>query len=182
MFFDTGRPCGLSQWLSNKARIYQAEDLCQVWVLASCANEDDVLGYFTLSAHSLVTTSVEKSHRAASPQNRGVVGTHQALPAHLLGKFALDSSVQGRGVGPLLMACVYDRYLLSAQSGGSKLLVLEAREAALVEYYHGVYGFVAATGPPLGGLTTMYKTRASIRVDLDAVLQGAGVPLTEGER
>lgn len=171
MFFDTSRPCGLAEWLNDKALIYQAEDLCQVWVLVSDENTNDVLGYFTLSAHSLETAAVSKDHRALSRQNRGIVGAHDNLPAHLLGKFALDGSLQGQGLGVLLMACVYDRYLQSAHSGGSKLLVLHTREPGLLAYYTKQYGFVAASGQPTGGLTAMYKTREGVQRDLDDALR-----------
>lgn len=163
--FSSGHSGVLSDWLCGHGMAYQQENLCQVWVLRDAYKDDDVTGYFTLSSHSIEIGSVNRADRTVDRGNGNRVASHPTLPAQLLGKFALDESAHGRnGLGALLMLCVYDRYLVSADNVGSKFLIAETEAERLKEYYKDSYGFTASQSG-VGGLVPLYKTTASIRSD-----------------
>lgn len=161
--FDCGYDSGLSGWLSEKALQYQQEHLARVWVLIDPSRPGVPVAYFTLSAHAIhVRGGVTKSDRRDNPANGNIAGALVQHPAHLLGKFAIDASYQGMGVGNVLMLHVYAKYLDSLDATASRYLVLHAREPALVEYYAQKFKF---TRSPEGGSDSsvvMYKKTSSI--------------------
>mgnify|MGYP000843746007 FL=1 len=170
MNFDAGpRGAALTDWLNDHAAPYHAEGLCKVWILCPTDNPSDVLGYFTLSAHSVVVSDIGKRDRAVSKDNANRVNNLPSLPAQLLGKFALDESLQGKGLGELLMLAVFDRYLQAEKTIGCKFLIVEAREEALANYYATRYGF-RRSKTPQGGLIALYLSTANLSLQYEQAL------------
>lgn len=156
----------MSKWFCGTALRWQNEDMCAVWVLSPANNESDALGFFTLSAHQIIPGNVDKSDKAAEPSNKAWVNNlQQPYPAQLLGKFALERSQQGSGLGAVLMLCVYAKHVEVAEVSGAKFLVLDARGDKLVQYYRENYGFVRSEFA--GDLAQMYRPTAIIRAELD---------------
>jgi hypothetical protein len=168
MDFECGHGSDLATWLRNHATAYQQEKLSQVWVLANLST-NSVRGYFSLSPRSIMLESIAKSDRYDDKGNANEVSHLPHIPANLLGKFALDESVQRQGTGALLMACVYAVHLSSVKQVGGKYLVVEAREPRLVSYYEHRYGFVRSL-QPRDGLVSLYRLTSMIEVDLQAAL------------
>ncbi|EQM81876.1 N-acetyltransferase [Microbacterium maritypicum] len=164
-FFDCGHDEAMSSWFCNTARNWQAEDMCAVWVLSPADNESDPLGFFTLSAHQIIPGNIARNDKATDPENRRWANNlRQPYPAQLLGKFALDRSQHGKGLGKMLMLSVYAKHLEAADAAGAKYLVLDAREDRLVRYYTDEYGFVRSGFA--GEVAQMYRPTAIIREEL----------------
>lgn len=169
-FFDCGRDEDMNQWFVTKAMKWQDEDMCAVWVLSPANDAETVLGFFTLSAHQIVPSNVDKKHRAASNVNKAWVNNlQQPLPAQLLGKFALDKEYQGKTLGQILMACVYAKHVEAAEVAGAKFLVLDVQEDGLAAYYRTRFGFERSSRA--GEMAQMYRPTSVIREELGEVLE-----------
>ena len=162
--FQCGHGNALAEWLQSKARAYQEENLCQVWVMHPKNEPERVTGYFTLSSHSVTSDVIMRKDRTVNKGNGNEVAAVGRMPAQLLGKFALDVAKQGSGHGQLLMLGVYSKYLEVAHNSGSKFLIVEAREPQLVSYYQDKYGFMVAAGQR-DGVTSLYRATAGIQKD-----------------
>lgn len=168
-FFDCGRDAGMDKWFCETAIKWQREDMCVVWVLSPADNATDPLGFFTLSAHQIIPSNVDKRFKAADGSNKAWVNNlQQPFPAHLLGKFALDCSQQGKGLGEILMTCVYAKHVEAADAAGVKFLVVDVQEGDLVTYYSERFGFVQSG--LVGEMAQMYRPTSVVRQELDEVL------------
>lgn len=137
-FFETTTSSGegteLGDWLQTKAREYQKLHRSVVWIMGDADDSEDVTGYFTLSGYQITGESLTKRLRSG-------IGLSQTHPAHLLGKFALRTDGQGKGIGELLMLEVFRKYRDVADISGSRFLCLHVQNKELEKYYHGRYGF-----------------------------------------
>ncbi|MFT4201129.1 hypothetical protein [Gordonia sp. (in: high G+C Gram-positive bacteria)] len=169
-FFDCGRDAGMDKWFCQTAMKWQREDMCAVWVLSPADNATDPLGFFTLSAHQVIPGNVDKCHRAADASNKSWVNNlRQPFPAQLLGKFALDGSQQGKGLGAILMTCVYAKHVEAADVAGAKFLVVDVREDDLVTYYSERFGFERSG--LIDEMAQMYRPTWVVREDLNEALK-----------
>ena len=137
-FFETTTSSGegteLGDWLQTKAREYQKLHRSVVWIMGDADDPEDVTGYFTLSGYQITGESLTKRLRSG-------IGLSQTHPAHLVGKFALRTDGQGKGIGELLMLEVFRKYRDVADISGSRFLCLHVQNKELEKYYHGRYGF-----------------------------------------
>ena len=163
--FECGHGGALADWLARHALPYQQEDLCAVWVMSPLDDDCAVHGYFTLSSHVIALDEVNRRDRREDPANGNRVNSVGRAPAQLLGKFAVDSNLQGSGLATLMMLAAYDHFLASAEHAASKYLVVEAREPKIVSYYESKYGFVRTTHSR--ELTSLYRTTAAVRADVE---------------
>ena len=168
MGFDCGHDHGLDDWLNKYANAYQAEGLAQVRVLSPLGDPSSVIGYFTLAAHTIETSAIGRRDRHNDALNGNIVNSLGRLPATLLGKFALDKGCQGKGLGNLLMACVYAEHLEAARHAGCKYLVVEARVPRVVTYYQDL-GFTRSSGER-DGLVSLYKATSVIKAEMNQIL------------
>jgi predicted GNAT family N-acyltransferase len=111
--------------------------------LAACyvalpAGSDRVAGYYTLSAHAVLSDELSEDQRRGLPR-------HDRIPAFLIGRLARDISAQGRGLGELLLIDAIAR-LASAEAAG-RMIVVDPIDAKASDFY-ARYGF-----EPLGQAT-----------------------------
>ncbi len=107
-----------------------------------------ILGYFTLSAYSLLRLELEGARAAKEPYER--------VPALMLGRLARDLTMKGKrsegGVSFgsfLLLAAMRKAAQLSLELG-AVFLVLEALNENAARFYHGTgFGFEALPDHPL---------------------------------
>jgi GNAT superfamily N-acetyltransferase len=90
-----------------------------------------VLGYFTLSSYAF-------SKRQARRRDRDrYLGVYDPVPAILIGRLALDTEYQGRGLGNALLAAALGEALeVSRQVGASAVAVHALHERAAAFYGH----------------------------------------------
>ena len=173
--FDCGHGNSLGRWLEDKALGYQKEHLCHVHVMIDEKNSDRLCGFFTLSAHQIITEEIARKDRRDDPKNGSIAGSLEGHPSLLLGKFALDKDYQGSKVSSVLMHFVYQAFLASLQYSGARYLVAEVREDALRRVYRDKFKFALSPSAGKNGKRTYYKKTADICEEVrrvDAALRG----------
>lgn len=91
--FDCGQVV-LNEWFRDRAGQFDRRDLSRTFV-ATRENESTVLGYYAISSHRIVYEAVPKAEAKGLP--------NLDIPVVLIGRLAVDRSVQGQGLGALLL-------------------------------------------------------------------------------
>ena len=131
--FDCGKPV-LNDWLVRHARQAQGAGSTKTFV---AADEDQVLGYFSLTVGQIDTFEVPERMRKGMG--------HYPLPVVLLARLAVSTSAQGRGLGwGLLQDAIARTVLISEQAGVRAMLTHPLDQEAAAFYTR--FGFVP---PPL---------------------------------
>lgn len=150
--FSNGKHPALDYWL--KQRALKSEGLsARTYVICTVAAPFRVIGYYAIS------TAMEERHALPSAKVRR--GMPDRVPLLLLGRLALDVSVQGLGVGADLLADAIRRCCAVAQIAGARAIIAHAIDAEAEKFY-GYHGFVPS---PLGGrvmLLTIEDARAAL--------------------
>jgi GNAT superfamily N-acetyltransferase len=136
--FDCGRP-SLNDWLQHRASQFEKRDLARCYV-ARRENEPRVLGYYTLSNHRVSFESLPDDEAKGLPR--------LDIPVMLLGKLAVDQSVQGQGLGGLLLVDALRRVVPIAEQVGIRAVEVDALDEAARQFYLK-YGFVPLRDDPL---------------------------------
>lgn len=123
----------LDQWLRHHARTATGHGT-RTYVLVDA--DSAVVGYFAVSPHLLRREDVPARIARGAPDK---------IPAVLLGKLALDSSVQGQGLGTELLIVALEIILNAARRVGGRLVVVDAIDDAACSFYEQ-YGFVRLPG------------------------------------
>jgi GNAT superfamily N-acetyltransferase len=105
-----------------------------VLVMVAPAEPTTVLGYFTLCATALAPGDVPE---AASRY----LARYPLVSATLIGRLAIASSWQGRGLGSILLANALRRCHESAAVVGSSMVVVDAIDDRAARFYEA-HGFV----------------------------------------
>lgn len=132
--------CGkasLDNYLRDRA-VPDATGLSTItFVLPDEDNEQTIQGYYSLSATSVefgaVPLSVVKTLR---------ISKHRLMSATLIGRLAVSTTMQGRGVGEKLLFDALKRAYVAAQQVESALIIVHALDEDAERFYKK-YGFVA---------------------------------------
>lgn len=128
--------CGqtaLDEYLRRYARQNDRADFGRTYVaLPGGSRAMEVKGYYALAAGSVAAADVPADHI------RGIVSAQ--IPIVLLARLAVDSSVQGRGLGRLLLMDAMNRARGAAESLAINALIVEAMDADARSFYLK-YGF-----------------------------------------
>jgi len=95
------------------------------------SGENQVVAFFTLSAN------VINSEELPLNQARG---QQKIIPTVLLGKFALDESLQGEGLGEVLLADAVEEAVKASNIVAARFLVVDAISEEIIGFYEK-YGF-----------------------------------------
>ena len=150
--------CGherLDNFLRNPAAKQADHDFTKVQV-ATEPPSPNILGYYALSAHGIDIQSLPERDRKRMPR-------HPTVPAVYLSMIAVDSTVQGRGLGTLLMADALKRCVAVADQAGAHFVVLDAIDDKAADWYRRI-GFhdLPAPGQEQRMLMAMAKVRKAI--------------------
>jgi ribosomal protein S18 acetylase RimI-like enzyme len=97
-------------------------------------DEQNVIGYYTLTSESLGRELIPEKYIKQVPKNYNA-------PVILLGRLARDISEKGRGLGEhLLLDALFRSYNLSNESIGAMAVVVDPINLKAVEFYKK-YGF-----------------------------------------
>jgi len=99
------------------------------------SNGAEVLGYYTLSAHS-----VERNALPEDALSKLKLPKYPFLPVTLMGRLAVDRKHQGKGVGEILLLNGLERSYLHSSQVASFAVLVDAKESA-IEFYRR-YGFL----------------------------------------
>ncbi len=149
--FSCGVP-SLDSWLVEHAPAADAVGSARTYVVID-EEQSRVVGYYALTVASL------ERDLATGRASRGM--PRHPIPAMLLARLAVDESVQGEGIGAILLADAMQRTLLVAEETGIRLLLVHAvNEGARSFYLH--YGFEASPSDPMNLQLLIKDIRATI--------------------
>ena len=128
----------LNDWLATKASQFEKKDLARIYVLVE-TGQTTVNGYYALSTHTV-------SYSVLLPdQTKGLPRID--LPVVLIGKLAVDRSVQGQRLGELLLLDALRRAEYLASKIGIRAVEVDAIDDSARRFYER-YGFLALTDDP----------------------------------
>ena len=111
--FECGEPA-LDAWLRTRALENQSSGASRTYVLCQ---EQRVVGYFALAAGDVSVKESPGRFRRNMPE---------PVPVVLLGRLAVDRSIQGKGVGRALVRDAMLRVLNAADSIGIRGILVKA--------------------------------------------------------
>lgn len=131
--FDCGKP-ELDLWLRASALEAAAKNTCKTFVW-----HDDgvVVAYYGLAAHVIERERLSKGQGHGSPQQ---------IPAVLIARLALDKTLQGQGLGSVLLADALVRIAVTAENVGMRFVVVDAVDEHAAAYYRA-HGFTDTPVP-----------------------------------
>jgi GNAT superfamily N-acetyltransferase len=135
--FDCGIPI-LNEWLATKVSQFEKKDLARTYVLVE-AGSTVVKGYYALSNHTVVYESLPADQVKGLPQID--------MPVVLIGKLAVDRSLQGQGLGEFLLIDALRRAEYLATKIGIRAVEVDAINEAAKHFYEQ-YGFLPLTDDP----------------------------------
>ena len=123
MGFDSG-VAELDDWLREHAAVASVRGLARtfVWVDA----EGTVRAYYSLAAHKISRDTFSPASGRGMPRE---------IPAILIAKLALDRSLQGQGMGAVLVVDAVQRVAAAARLVGARLVVVDAATDDVVGFY-----------------------------------------------
>jgi len=129
--------CGedsLDRYLKTQAGQDVRRKANAVFILTGQAEPARILGYYTLCATALPQGDVPEAARRHVPR-------YPLVSATLVGRLAVASERQGQGLGAVLLADALRRALLSADTVGSSMVVVDALGARASAFYRA-HGFL----------------------------------------
>jgi GNAT superfamily N-acetyltransferase len=142
--FSCGEP-SLDHWLKSRAlqndrlisRALQNERSGASRTYVVCA-DGCVVGYYALAAGAVAHTEATTRVRRNMPD---------PVPVILIGRLAIDSRIQGRGIGADLLRDAVLRTLQAAEIAGIRALLVNAISADAKRFYEK-YGFISSPAHP----------------------------------
>lgn len=136
--FDCGRQ-ELNDWLRQVAAQHQDKGLSKTFVATREEEPARICGYYALTLAELENRHLPESWRKKLPRR---------IPGVRLGRLAVDSRFQCKGLGELLLVDALTRaQRIYTEAGGIGLFV-DAIDEQVAGYYQG-FGFVASPDNPL---------------------------------
>lgn len=131
--FDCGKEL-LNNYLKNQAGQDVKRKLAACFVLTE-KETNKIKGYYTLSNNSIPLTSFPDYIRKKLPKS------YVSIPTALLGRLAVDTRVQGKGIGKILLIDALKRsYEISKEIGSFAVVVDPIDEEA--ERFYDKYDFI----------------------------------------
>lgn len=135
--FDCGHS-DLNDWLVTKSSQFEKRDLSRTYVLV-VSGTDLVKGFYSLSNHTVSMESLPIDQAKGLPRID--------VPVVLLGKLAVDRSVQGQHLGEYLLIDSLRRAEYLAQRIGIRAVEVDAVDEAARQFYLR-YGFLSLKDDP----------------------------------
>lgn len=134
--------CGqddLNKFIKQYASQHQKSGTSKTYVTI---DDDDtqVKGFYCLSSTSIGFDVVDAVLTKRLPR--------YPLPCVVVGRFAVDQTTQGRGIGQVLLAHALKQVSKVAQIIGINFVVIHAKDQKAMEFYQR-FGFISLTSNPL---------------------------------
>ena len=129
----------LDRYLKRQAGQDVRRRIARVFV-CTAQDADNVLGFYTLSALSIDLVSL--------PDNLSRKLPHHPVPCVLLGRLAVDSSVQGQGLGHMLLADAVKRVMAASETVAMRAMIVDAANHEAKRFYER-FGFAPLQGDPM---------------------------------
>jgi GNAT superfamily N-acetyltransferase len=122
--FDCGVD-SLNVWLAQQARRAQHAGTARTFVWVRPDTPDQVWAYFSLAPTELARQSL----------SRGQSSGYSTVPGYLLARLAVHVDLRGRGYGGQLLVDALSRAARAAETGGGRLVVVDALDEAAAAFY-----------------------------------------------
>jgi predicted N-acetyltransferase YhbS len=132
--FSCGEP-SLDHWLRNRALQNEKSGVSRIYVVC---NSGCVVGYYALAAGAVAHTE------AITRVKRNSL---DPVPVILIGRLAIDTHFQGRGIGADLLRDAVLRTLQAAEIAGIRAILVNAISASAKGFYER-FGFIASPANP----------------------------------
>lgn len=145
--FDCGKEL-LNNYLKNQAGQDIKRKLSACFVLAE-STSDQIQGYYTLSNNSIPLSSLPEHIQKKLPRS------YISIPTTLLGRLAIDTKYQGKGIGKILLIDALKRSYEISQEIGSFAVVVDPIDEEAEKFYEK-YDFIKL--PASGKMFISMKT------------------------
>lgn len=129
--------CGVES-LDNYLKTQASQDMRRkanaVFVLTPRDSLERIAGYFTLCAYGLAPGMIPEAAQKHIPR-------YPMVSATLLGRLAVSTEFQGRGLGAILLAKALAKSYESAAQVGSSMVVVDAIDERAAKFY-AAHGFI----------------------------------------
>lgn len=136
----SGFTCGqkdLDRYFKKHALTNEQLGVGKTFVLRGKGDEEPlIMGFYTLSMASVASSPIAEVMEEKLPR--------YPMPVVLLGRLAVHSEAQGRGVGGFLLFDALERAMNSAQNVGCVGIIVDAKDENAASFY-AKYGFVQIT-------------------------------------
>jgi GNAT superfamily N-acetyltransferase len=138
--FNSGSE-SLDRYLKERVNPHAKQGVSRTYVAVPQTDESDppdprpVQGFYTLSAGSIEFEEFPDGLTKRLPQ--------YPVPIALIGQLAVDQTVQGQGLGGVLLVDAIDRVILIAEDMGVVAVAVHAKDEQSAAFYkhHGFTGF-----------------------------------------
>ncbi len=146
--FDCGQRM-LNDWLKNRASQFDRRDLSRTFI-ATRPGDSQVCGYYAISTHRVLYEVLPPNESKGMPR--------LDVPVVLLGRLAVDRSVQKQGLGSLLLVDALRRALQISERVGIRGVEVDAIDEAAREFCLR-FGFRRLMDDPRHLLMPMHEIR-----------------------
>ena len=146
--FDCGQPM-LNEWLKDRAGQFDRRNLSRTFV-ATRPDELLVVGYYAVSTHRVVYEALPAAEAKGLPR--------LDVPVVLIGRLAVDHTVQGQGLGALLLVDALRRSLQISEQVGIRAVEVDALDNAARSFYLK-FGFRSLLDDPRHLFLPMHEIR-----------------------
>lgn len=153
--FTCGQP-SLDAFLKSLASQYERQDIGRTFVAVRGEEDKQVFGYYTLTVSSITVECLPETLRKKLPREL-------PLPVGLLGRLAVDQTVQGQGLGSKLMRNALTRFLHGARDFAMLAIIVEPLNESARDFYMK-FGFM----PFADSTQRLYLTLATLRAGFSA--------------
>ena len=146
--FECGVP-SLDDWLKRRARTNQASDASRTFVLC---DGDIIAGYYALSSGAVTVSEAPGRFRRNMPD---------PIPVAILGRLAVSTRYQGRGIGRALFRDAGLRLLHASESIGIRGLLVHALSEDAKTFYLAL-GLAQSPVEPMTLMVTLADLRTAL--------------------
>jgi GNAT superfamily N-acetyltransferase len=136
--FDSGSG-ELDRWLRQTAQQHQRRGISKTFVAVAYDEPSRILGFYALTACEVVSQDLPDDLAKRLPRK---------VPGIRLGRLAVDRTVQGQGLGELLLIDALDRARRVLEHVGVHALFVDAKDERAAAFYRK-YGFRPLPEQPL---------------------------------
>jgi GNAT superfamily N-acetyltransferase len=146
--FGSGEP-SLDDWLKRRALQNEESGASRTYVV--CIGRR-VVGYYALATGAVAHVDSPGRVRRNMPD---------PVPVMVIGRLAVDQSVQGQAVGPALLRDAVSRIVQAAEIAGIRAILVHAISERAKRFYER-WGFVASPVEPMTLMITLAEARKAI--------------------
>jgi GNAT superfamily N-acetyltransferase len=146
--FQFGEPA-LDDWLRKRALHNEESGASRTYVV--CVGRR-VVAYYALAVGAVAHVDAPGRARRNMPD---------PVPVMVIGRLAIDQSIQGQGIGPALLRDAILRTLQAAEIAGIRAILVHAISERAKRFYEK-WGFVSSPVEPLTLMITVAEARKAI--------------------